>query len=85
MRRQSREAKSNLPERIMDVNQETVEQYMREHAAWQLIHGHTHRPGIHDFRLDGRTAKRIVLGDWKGDKGPYLVDHGDGLEERIFR
>lgn len=85
MRQQSRDAQSNLPDNIMDVNQETVEQYMRDNGTWQLIHGHTHRPETHDFRMDGRPAKRIVLGDWKESRGPYLVDHGNGLEGNIFR
>ncbi len=85
MRQQSCDAKSNLPDNIMDVHQETVEQYMRENGTWQLIHGHTHRPSTHNFRLDGRPAKRIVLADWKEDQGAYLIDHGDGLESCIFR
>ncbi len=85
MRQQSREAQANLPDNIMDVNQQTVEQYMRQNGTWQLIHGHTHRPATHDFRLDGRPARRIVLADWKGNMGPYLVDHGDGLESCTFR
>jgi len=85
MRQQSRDAQSNLPDNIMDVNQQTVEQYMRESGTWQLIHGHTHRPDIHDFRLDGRPAKRIVLADWKEDRGEYLVDHGNGVEKNVFR
>ncbi|MCA1805075.1 MAG: UDP-2,3-diacylglucosamine diphosphatase, partial [Xanthomonadaceae bacterium] len=25
---------------------------------------HTHRPAVHDFELDGQSARRIVLGDW---------------------
>lgn len=49
---------------IMDVNQSAVEQTMREHNADQLIHGHTHRPAVHDFVLDGHPVRRIVLGDW---------------------
>src|SRR3569833_1178291 len=34
------------------------------HDVRQFIHGHTHRPAIHRFTLDGREARRIVLGDW---------------------
>jgi UDP-2,3-diacylglucosamine hydrolase len=49
---------------IMDVNQATVEQVMREHGVSLLLHGHTHRPAIHRFLLDGRPAVRIVLGAW---------------------
>ncbi len=85
MRQRSRDAKANLADSIMDVNQQTVEEYMRQNGTWHLIHGHTHRPVTHDFRLDGRPAKRIVLADWKENKGPYLVDHGDALESYIFR
>ena len=49
---------------IMDVNQTTVEQTMRQHGVTLLLHGHTHRPAIHHFALDGRPAARIVLGAW---------------------
>ena len=49
---------------IMDVNQATVENTMREHNVSLLLHGHTHRPAVHRFDLDGRPAARIVLGAW---------------------
>ncbi len=49
---------------IMDVNQQLVEEVMREHGVTRLIHGHTHRPAVHHFSLDGRKAQRLVLGDW---------------------
>ena len=49
---------------IMDVNQTTVENVMREHDVSLLLHGHTHRPAIHRFTLDGKPAARIVLGAW---------------------
>ena len=29
-----------------------------------MLHGHTHRPAVHTFELDGNEATRIVLGDW---------------------
>ena len=51
-------------EDIMDVNQTTVERTMREFDVRLLLHGHTHRPAIHRFTLDGRPAQRIVLGAW---------------------
>jgi UDP-2,3-diacylglucosamine hydrolase len=51
-------------EDIMDVNQRAVEATMREHDVRLLLHGHTHRPAIHRFTLDGRPAARIVLGAW---------------------
>jgi UDP-2,3-diacylglucosamine hydrolase len=49
---------------IMDVNQAAVERALREHDVRRLIHGHTHRPAIHHFDLDGAPAERSVLGDW---------------------
>jgi len=49
---------------IMDVNQNTVESILQEENIQQLIHGHTHRPAIHDFTINNKNCKRIVLGDW---------------------
>src|SRR5579885_688681 len=49
---------------IMDVNQRAVEDALRRAQTTRMIHGHTHRPAIHDFQLDGADAQRIVLGDW---------------------
>jgi UDP-2,3-diacylglucosamine hydrolase len=54
-------------EYIMDVNQAAVERTMRDHGVALLVHGHTHRPAVHRFALDGRPAARIVLGAWYHD------------------
>ena len=54
-------------EYIMDVNQAAVERTMREFDVKVLVHGHTHRPAVHRFTLDGRPALRIVLGSWYDD------------------
>jgi len=51
-------------ETIMDVNTATVARTMRDFGVRTLLHGHTHRPGIHRFTLDGHDAARIVLGAW---------------------
>ena len=48
----------------MDVNQDAVIDAMHRHGVRLLIHGHTHRPGIHDFSVAGVACQRIVLGDW---------------------
>jgi len=71
LRGTSEKATSDKPADIMDVNQQTVEETMRKAGVNTLIHGHTHRPGIHECELDGNKAKRIVLGDWYKD-GNYL-------------
>lgn len=59
---------------IMDVNQKAVESVMREHGVQRLIHGHTHRPKEHVFTLDGRPARRMVLGDWYEQGSVLRVD-----------
>ncbi|MBI3560733.1 MAG: UDP-2,3-diacylglucosamine diphosphatase [Gammaproteobacteria bacterium] len=68
---------------IMDVNQTTVENTLRQHHVNHLIHGHTHRPAIHTFTLDSKPAKRIVLGDWE-NRGYYLRCSPAGCELITF-
>jgi len=63
-RRQSLEQTLNLSMDIMDVNQDAVVRMIQKHNVDVLLHGHTHRPGIHDVQVGHRKAKRIVLGDW---------------------
>ena len=49
---------------IMDVNPDEIKRVIAAHGVDVLLHGHTHRPGIHMVDLGNRKAKRIVLGDW---------------------
>ena len=49
---------------ITDVNADSVATVLRESGAVTLLHGHTHRPAVHAFSVDGRDCTRIVLGDW---------------------
>ncbi|MGF1546679.1 MAG: UDP-2,3-diacylglucosamine diphosphatase [Thiotrichales bacterium] len=52
-------------ESIMDVNATAVEAAMRRAGVNHLIHGHTHRPGTHEWiAANGETLHRAVLGDW---------------------
>ena len=57
---------------IQDVNPAAVETAFRTARVRRMIHGHTHRPGIHDTVVDGEAAQRIVLGAWY-EEGSYLV------------
>lgn len=63
-RRRSMAANAGKPAAIMDVNQLAVTDALRRHHVQLLIHGHTHRPAVHALEVDGRPARRIVLGDW---------------------
>ncbi len=49
---------------LMDVNPDAVARAMRATGARRLIHGHTHRPAIHRFEVDGAAAERVVLAPW---------------------
>lgn len=60
----SREHLTTAPAYITDVSQAAVEALMHAAGVDLMIHGHTHRPGVHHFRSDGRDRTRIVLGDW---------------------
>jgi UDP-2,3-diacylglucosamine hydrolase len=80
-RADSRAHTGSTGEAIMDVNQGAVEAAMRAAGVARLIHGHTHRPAIHDFALDGAPAQRIVLGDWY-EQGSVLRVDADGVDLR---
>jgi UDP-2,3-diacylglucosamine hydrolase len=73
-RQDSRAHTGSSQESIMDVNQATVRQAMRAAGVSRLIHGHTHRPGIQHFDLDGQPAERIVLGDWYTQGSVLRID-----------
>lgn len=81
-REQSLARGESMTEEISDVNQEAVEQTLRDSGADILLHGHTHRPAVHPFHVDDRPVHRIVLGDWY-EQGSMVVWDEDGprLEE----
>jgi UDP-2,3-diacylglucosamine hydrolase len=56
---------------IMDVNATAVQSAFRAAQVRRMIHGHTHRPGVHELEIDGQPAQRIVLGAWY-EQGSYL-------------
>ncbi|MBS9402479.1 UDP-2,3-diacylglucosamine diphosphatase [Halomonas sp. TRM85114] len=85
LREQSGEANSNKAEDIMDVTPDEVIHIMRGYGVTTLIHGHTHRPAVHELEVDGEPAKRFVLGDWHPDKGwEILVEAGQTPQLREF-
>lgn len=63
-RRRSRNHAAASPPHIMDVSQDAVLSALARFRVDVILHGHTHRPGIHHFRIRDTTATRIVLGDW---------------------
>lgn len=78
----SRISTSGKPMAIMDVNAAAVAEAMQANGVRRLIHGHTHRPAVHEFELGGEPATRIVLGDWF--RQGWVLESGAGgfrLEE----
>ena len=72
---------------IMDVTPEEVVRVMSEARVEILIHGHTHRPGVHPVNLggdlDGRTGHRYVLGDWHTHTHYLEVSDGEIALQRL--
>ncbi|MGP5417069.1 UDP-2,3-diacylglucosamine diphosphatase [Psychrobacter faecalis] len=60
LRQKSQQNNANKAAYIMDVNKDAVIQAIADSDA--LLHGHTHRPAIHQATAD---KKRYVLGDWR--------------------
>lgn len=83
-RHMSREQTGSKPEAIMDVNADSVVTIMKHYDVDELIHGHTHRPAIHEISIDGKPARRIVLGDWNSSSGSVLRVDGDNRSLEIY-
>ena len=67
MRADSKAANSSKSLTIMDVNQQAVSHALERHKVQWLIHGHTHRPAVHELTANGEPAFRCVLGAWHSE------------------
>ncbi|MDX7987995.1 UDP-2,3-diacylglucosamine diphosphatase [Xenorhabdus sp. 12] len=77
MRANSQYANRQKSESIMDVNQQTVIEHVARYQADWIIHGHTHRPAIHDIQLGNKTVHRGVLGAWHDKGSMFKVTEND--------
>jgi UDP-2,3-diacylglucosamine hydrolase len=68
---------------IMDVTPDEVIAALRRAGVQTMVHGHTHRPAVHRLEVDGRPARRIVLGDWY-TQGSVLEWRDDGVDLRAL-
>lgn len=82
-RKQSKQATSAKENAIMDVNAAAVEQRLAETGMTLMIHGHTHRPQLHELELPTGKARRLVLGDWD-NFGWYAEIDAGGLQLEKF-
>ncbi|MDR2872449.1 MAG: UDP-2,3-diacylglucosamine diphosphatase [Xanthomonadaceae bacterium] len=70
-------------ETITDVSPAAVDETFIRYGVDTIIHGHTHRPAIHDIDLDGKKHRRIVLGDWYEQGSILRVDAETAVLEKI--
>lgn len=77
LRAESQQATQQKAADITDINPDAVARALEEHGVRRLIHGHTHRPAIHDWERNGEALQRIVLGDWY-ERGSVLACDATG-------
>ena len=82
MREGSRQAHTMKSYELMDVAPEAIEAVFAATATRIIIHGHTHRPALHEH--DGK--RRYVLPDWEPDaeppRGGWIAITSDGAIAR---
>lgn len=96
-RKRSMAANQTKRSEIMDVNQTTVKEAFEQYPVETMVHGHTHRPAMHEYNLmPAAILRRVVLPDWDYDstssprggwlqiesKGLVLVDAPNGVHTR---
>jgi len=84
-RAESHKETSQKSDDIMDANHDAIINAFKTHHVNQLIHGHTHRPNVHYYDINGKKTMRIVLGDWRSQASTLLVEphHFTLNDERV--
>lgn len=77
-RNKSHQHKEKTELSILDATPEEIPCIMQKYQIRQLIHGHTHRPSLHYFWLNGEPFFRIVLSDWE-ETGHFLIYNKNGI------
>ena len=82
LREGSREAQSGKDYEIMDVTPQAIDELFAATGADVVIHGHTHRPAVHQYG----ERKRYVLPDWDLDaevpRGGWIAIDASGAISR---
>jgi UDP-2,3-diacylglucosamine hydrolase len=85
MRAGSKDAQQGKSYEIMDVNPGAIDAVFAGTDARVMIHGHTHRPAVHEHNVNGIARTRYVLPDWDCDagtpRGGWLAIAEDGTIE----
>jgi UDP-2,3-diacylglucosamine hydrolase len=83
LRKESQVQTQQKTSSITDVTAEEVPRIMAKYGVRTLIHGHTHRPKIHQLLVNEQAAQRIVLGDWDQQGWALQVD-ANGYQQAPF-
>lgn len=84
LRMQSGDANATKADAIMDVTHDEVVSLMESCGVTTMIHGHTHRPKVHDLTVEDVPAKRYVLGDWDTQHGwDIVIEKADHTAPRL--
>lgn len=87
MRSGSREAQRSKSYEIMDVNADAIAALYATTGTAIMVHGHTHRPAVHEVQANGEKRVRHVLPDWDCDtepaRGGWLALYADGSFQRF--
>lgn len=67
-RAQSKQHQAGMAAQIADVEPQAVSDCFAQSGARYLLHGHTHRPAVHQL---GQYT-RVVLGDWRPGQPSWL-------------
>lgn len=78
-RKKSSAATATKSQDIMDVTPSEVVKCLEQYQSQLLIHGHTHRPKVHQLIANNNNAQRVVLGDWY-EQGSWLKLTKNGFE-----
>jgi UDP-2,3-diacylglucosamine hydrolase len=68
---------------IMDVNPAAVSSTMRHYGVDRLIHGHTHRPAVHELEIEKKRCQRFVLPEW-GNSETVLCWNQAGFHTEVI-
>lgn len=71
-RQQSQTYTQELTEEISDVSPAAVVSAFTTYPVRHLIHGHTHRPAVHQLSIENTPVWRWVLGAWHAQRGFVL-------------
>ena len=83
LRTESGQYKQQQSEEILDAVPDTIRLMLQSWGVDTMIHGHTHRPGVHSHEVQGRQCRRYVLSDWR-PKTQFLRADATSVEVSDF-